>query len=167
MQTVVIYDSTYGNTETIARCIARVLEECGPAQAVSVAEADKLDLQPGGLLVVGCPTQAHMVTSDMHAVLKHFQKHSLQEVKAAAFDTRFRRAAWLTGMAARQIERALRHAGATLLVPAESFFVSSARVPILEEGEMDRVAQWAEGLARQIEPTLVEQPAQAESIAVV
>jgi hypothetical protein len=44
-----------------------------------------------------------------------------------------------------------------LLVSAESFFVNSAKPPMLEEGEMDRVMTWAEALAKQIEQPEKEQ----------
>lgn len=66
-------------------------------------------------------------------------------MNAAAFDTRFRKAAWLTGVAAHKIAKEMRRAGATLLVPAERFFVSATKGP-LEAGEMDRVIGWAEAL---------------------
>ncbi len=150
MKTIVVYDSTYGNTEQIARCVAEVLGARVPAQVMGVAQADRLDLQAGDLLVVGCPTQGHTTTPAMRAWLKRFQPGSLQGVAAAAFDTRFRKAAWLTGVASHRIAKEVRRAWATLLVPAESFFVSATKGP-LEEGEMNRVIGWAEALLQEIQ----------------
>lgn len=157
MKALVVYDSTYGNTEIIARSIAGVLEARFPAQAVPVAVAGMSGLQAGDLLIVGCPTQVHTVTPALRTWLKGFQRDALQGVQAVAFDTRYRKADWLTGVASHKIARELRRAGATLLAPAESFFVSSAKPPMLEEGEIDRVMQWAEALARLFAPTRVEQ----------
>lgn len=151
MKAVVVYDSTYGNTEILAGSIGRVLQAHLSAQVIPVAVADRLDLQAGDVLVVGCPTQVHSATPALRAWLKGFERGSLRGVKAAAFDTRYRKAEWLTGMAAHKIDRELRRAGATMLVPAESFFVSSAKPPMLEEGEMDRVMTWAEALESLIE----------------
>jgi flavodoxin len=145
MKTIVVYDSTYGNTERIARCVAEVLAARVPTQVLPVAEADGLDLQAGDILVVGCPTQGHTATPAVRLWLKHFQHGFLQGVDVAAFDTRFRKAAWLTGVASRTIAKEMRRAGTTLLVPAESFFVSATKGP-LEAGEMDRVIGWAEAL---------------------
>jgi flavodoxin len=149
MKTIVVYDSTYGNTQRIAHLVAEVVGARVPTQVMPVAEASELDLQAGDLLVVGCPTQGHTATSAMQMWLKRFQQGSLQGVDAAAFDTRFRKAAWLTGVAARKIAKEVRRAGATLLVPAESFFVGATKGP-LEEGETDRVISWAEALLQQI-----------------
>ncbi len=151
MKTVVVYDSTYGNTEILARSIGRVLQAHLTALVIPVAVADRLDVQAGDVLIVGCPTQIHSATPALRAWLKGFERGTLQGVRAAAFDTRYRKAEWLTGMAAHKIERGLRRAGATMLAPAESFFVTPAKPPMLEEGEMDRVMTWAEGLAKRIE----------------
>lgn len=150
MKTIVVYDSTYGNTERIARLVAEVLGARVPTQVMPVAEANGLDFQAGDLLVVGCPTQGHTATPAMQMWLKRFQQGSLQGVDAAAFDTRFRKAAWLTGVAARKIAKEVRRTSATLLVPAESFFVSDTKGP-LEEGEMNRAIGWAEALLQQLQ----------------
>lgn len=150
MKSVVVYDSTYGNTERLARLVAEVLGARVPTQVMPVADASELHLQAGDLLVVGCPTQGHTATSAMQMWLKRFQQGSLQGVDVAAFDTRFRKAAWLTGVAARKIAKEVRRAGATLLVPAESFFVGATKGP-LEEGEMNRAIGWAEVLLEQLQ----------------
>ncbi len=150
MKIMVVYDSTYGNTERLVRLVGEVVGARVPTQVMPVSEANGLDLQAGDLLVVGCPTQGHTATPAMRMWLKHFQRASLQGVDAAAFDTRFRKATWLTGVAARKIAKEVRRAGATLLVPAESFFVSATKGP-LEEGETDRVIGWAETLLQQIQ----------------
>lgn len=73
MKTIVVYDSTYGNTERIARCVAEVLAARVPMQVLPVAEANGLDLQAGDLFVVGCPTQGHTATPAVRLWLKHFR----------------------------------------------------------------------------------------------
>jgi hypothetical protein len=54
----------------------------------------------------------------------------------------------LSGSAAQTIARHLREAGATVVVPAESFIVSMK--PRLERGELDRATSWAAGLLAKV-----------------
>jgi flavodoxin len=150
MKAVVVYDSTYGNTEMIAHIVAGILGAHGPVQIMPVAEASALTLEAGDVLVVGCPTQGHTATPAMREWLKHFTYGALQGVYAVVFDTRFRKAAWLTGVASRKIAKGVGRAGATLLLPAESFFVSGTKGP-LEDGELDHAVRWAEALVQGIQ----------------
>jgi len=150
MKALVIYDSTFGHTEQIARAIADTLAERGSARALRVAKAGTIDLEGIDLLVLGCPTQRHKPTPAVQAFLGSIPRGALHGLPAAAFDTRYRKARWLTGSAARAVAKRLRKAGASLLLPGESFFVATREGP-LQEGELQRATDWAREVIERLE----------------
>lgn len=149
MNTLVIYDSTFGNTETIAHAIADTLEEEGSVRVLRVGEAGTHDFAGVDLLVVGCPTQRHKASPGIQAFLGSIPRKALRGLLAVAFDTRYRKARWLTGSAAGAIAKKLTKAGASLLLPPESFFVVGREGP-LEEGERARAGDWARQLIEKL-----------------
>jgi flavodoxin len=142
MRTLIIYDSTYGNTKQLALYIAEALRPYGPVQAVPAAEIDQLDHPQWDILLLGGPTQLRRISPPLNILLKMLPRRALRGRSTATFDTRYQKPGWLTGSAAQRLASRLRRAGATLLLPPESFFVTTARGPLLE-GELDRAAQWA------------------------
>jgi hypothetical protein len=66
--------------------------------------------------------------------------------RGAAFDTRVKGPARLTGRAARSIARALKRRGASLVADPESFLVTKDNR--LVAGEAERARQWGEALGR-------------------
>ncbi len=150
MNVLVIYDSTFGNTEQIARAIADTLGEPASVGLLRVGKAGASDLEGLDLLVLGCPTQRHKPTPAIQAFLGSIPRRSLHELPAAAFGTRYRKSRLLTGSAARSIAKKLKKAGASLLLPAESFFVVGREGP-LEEGELGRATDWAREVLKRFE----------------
>ena len=69
--------------------------------------------------------------------------------RAAAFDTRAHKPALLVGSAAKGIARRLRERGYVLAAEPESFFVEGTPGP-LEEGELERAAEWGRKLANEV-----------------
>lgn len=154
MQSVVIYDSQYGNTQALAEVIAAELEAAGPVQ-IENARTGTFELPPGlGLLVVGGPTQVHAVSPPLRAQLDSLTRHSLDGVAAAAFDTRARGPRFLTGAASRGIARRVEQKGAKLVLAPESFLVDGKEGP-LAEGELEHARAWA----RQVLAKLAVTPA--------
>jgi flavodoxin len=145
MNALVVYDSTFGNTESLAEAIADVLAQRGTARLLRVNKVQPGDLEGIDLFVAGCPTQRRKPTPAIVAFLAVTPAQALEGVRAAVFDTRYRRPRLLTGSAAKDVAKRLRKAGAALLLPPESFFVSGREGP-LEEGELDRAGEWAGGL---------------------
>jgi flavodoxin I len=145
MNSLVIYDSQFGNTEKIARHIAETLREFGEARAERVDNAHALTLKGIDLLVIGGPTQGWRATPAIKNFIAHLKLDDLDRVFAAEFDTRFDKPRWLTGSAARGIDKQLKQLGLTVLVPPESFFVKATEGP-LEEGELEHAARWARTL---------------------
>ena len=161
MNCLVVYDTVYGNTEQVARAIATALM---PAHSVRLIKADQiaeLDTASIDLLIVGGPTQRHRMSPNIAAVLKATPRGTLKGVKVAAFDTRYRMAAWLSGSAASNIARHLLRLGGSLRISPESFFIERDTPPQgekrrhnlerLEAGEIERAAKWAVEIVNTIE----------------
>ncbi|HEX8034274.1 MAG TPA: flavodoxin domain-containing protein [Ktedonobacterales bacterium] len=150
MNTLIVYDSQYGNTERIAQALAGILREYGQVQAMRVDPAQPIDLQGTKLLIIGSPTQGWRSTPAMQSFLKRLSREQLRGVAVAAFDTRFQKPRWLTGSAATHIAKAFQRIGISPLVPPESFFVDGKEGPLLA-GEQDRAATWARMLDKMVE----------------
>src|SRR6266487_4478677 len=88
MNTVVVYDSQYGNTERIAQTIADTLHAFGQVQAVRVDPAHPVSFQGVDLLIMGCPTQGFRPTLAMQSFLGTVPFQSLRGLAVACFDTR-------------------------------------------------------------------------------
>jgi flavodoxin len=157
MQTIVVYDTLFGNTEAIARAIARGAGTVGNAEVMSVAEAGQALAGRPDLLLLGGPTQRHGINHELSSFIEGLQPQVVRDVAAASFDTRYRMATLLSGSAAKDAANKLRKAGARLLVPAESFFVERDETPKgvraaigashLQPGELDRAEAWGRAVA--------------------
>ena len=150
MNTLVVYDSQYGNTKRIAQMIADTLRSFGQAQAVRVDPAHPVSFQGMDLLILGCPTQGFRPTPAMQSFLASTPRELLSGLSVACFDTRFRGGLWKIS-AAPGMAKQLRTMGVGLLVPPESFFVKSMKKegPLLA-GELERAACWAHMLSEKI-----------------
>jgi flavodoxin len=153
---LVVYDTAFGNTERIAAAIAGGLGPDANVTVSNVGESPAIDPTTFDLLIVGGPTQRHGASPGLLAWLHGLGTGVLDEVPAAAFDTRYRGPTFLSGSAARTAARELRRAGCRLVVPEESFFVvrderqdgeerRHSREE-LESGEIERAAAWAASL---------------------
>jgi len=172
VKALIIYESMFGNTRTVAEAIAEGLAERIEVEVVEVGEAPT---EPGGdieLLVVGGPTHAHGVTNAQSraSAAKTGAKHDLPamistgigirewldgherlpaSLAAASFDTRIKGPRWLWGSAARAAAKRLRALGARVVVPGESFLISGPTGPIVDvllDGEVDRARAWGRAL---------------------
>lgn len=160
MNALVVFDTLYGNTEQVARAVATALV---PTFSVRLAKANqiaKIDAEGVDLLIVGGPTQRRRMSATLATVLNATPRGALKGVKVAAFDTRYRMAAWLSGSAAGGIARHLRELDGRLLIPPQSFFMERDVPPKghkrrhdieqLEPGELERAAEWAAEIARAV-----------------
>lgn len=143
MNTLVIYDSHYGNTKRIAQAIADTLHAFGQAQAVHVDPDRSFKFQGVDLLILGSPTQGFRPTPAMQFLLETVSPASLSGLAVACFDTRFRGRLWKNSAAPRMAKQ-LRTMGVEPIVPPESFFVKAMKKegPLLT-GEVERAATWA------------------------
>ena len=148
MKSLVIYASRSGNTHRIAEAIADGLRALGP---VSVTLADDVTTsvpKETDLLVIGGPTEAHGMTPPMVDLLDRLEPGAVAGMTAAAFDTRLRWPLLLSGSAGARIAARLVKAGARVIAPEESFFVT--RQPVLEDGELERAKAWGATIGAKI-----------------
>jgi flavodoxin len=146
MESLVIYDSKFGNTKKLAEGVADGLRGLGSVRLLGLDKLPPKNLGNVDLLVVGGPTQLRGMSARMRQFVDLLETKSATGMVAATFDTRYRVPAPLSGSAARMIARKLRHAGVRLFARPESFFVRR-RVAELEPGEAERAAAWARRLA--------------------
>lgn len=154
MNTLVIYDSEFGNTARVAHAIAETLASAGTVRVEDVGQGADIDVSAFDFLVIGGPTQAHGMSPRLRAWIDSTSRDALSGLNVAVFDTRLRWPVILAGSAARSAAKQLQHTGAHLVAPPESFFVSSKEGP-LEVGELEHAASWAAALAAQHETLAV------------
>lgn len=159
MRTCVVYESPFGNTEQLARAVARGM---GNVPVLEVSETAAADLAEVDLVVLGGPTHAFSMTRP--STRKDAQRQGapegsvdrgLRELIAelpprlstpiATFDTRVAKAKRLPGSAARAAAKELRHHHHAAVVEQTSFFVEDTPGPLVE-GELDRAFAWGERL---------------------
>ena len=163
MRALVVYESMFGNTRTIAEAIAEGLGE--DALLAEVGRRPSIDADID-LVVVGGPTHAFGMTrastrasareqaADGHVVSEGIGvrewldglPRATAPVDAAAFDTRVAPAR-VPGSAARRIARGLRRKGMHPVADPHTFWVSGTPGP-LSEGERERARAWGCALAR-------------------
>jgi flavodoxin I len=144
MKVVVVFDSVYGNTESVAKAIGAAIP--GQVQVLRVAEANPAALGPPDLLIVGGPTYGGRISEAMKVFLEGIPADALVGTRVAAFDTRLPTlSVHVFGYAAPKIAEHLQGKGGTLVGSPEGFFVKASEGP-LKEGDLERAAQWAKGL---------------------
>jgi flavodoxin len=148
MNTLVIYDTKFGNTERIAEAIARGAGTIGDVSVSDVGDATTALAERPDLVLVGGPTQRRGLSPDLRDLLESLP--SLRGVPAASFDTRYRGSTLFMGSAAREAARRLEKGGARLVAPPESFFIDRAG-PLerqgLVSGEVERAEAWGRAVA--------------------
>lgn len=162
MNTLVVYDSHYGNTERIARIIAHTLRVSGEAHAARVDPYHIFKTEGLDMLIIGSPTQAFSPTHEMQAFLKEIPPEVLKGIQVTCFDTRYRGRLWKHS-AAPYMERHLRAMGIETLAAPESFYVKAMKKqgPLLD-GEMERAVNWALGVQQRFETLQARLMAQEE-----
>ena len=168
---VVVYESMFGNTKTIAETIAEGLGGAGQVVLGSVDELAPDEVGDAELIVVGGPTHGHgLARANAHQTIARdgsyakygpvlagqeslrgwLERLPAGRAAAAAFDTRLAKPRWLTGSATTKIAQRLRAKGYSL-VGTESFLVQTTAGP-LAEGERDRAVAWGRALAATLKP---------------
>lgn len=169
MKAVVVYESIYGNTHLVADAIATGLRGVADVSVVPLDEANANLLADADLVVVGGPTHAHGISSESTrkaaidaaskpgadltidpdaegpGLREWFDALDRLATRAAAFDTRIKAPAALTGRASKGIARRLRDHGFTVIVEPESFLVT--KDSHLLDDETTHARNWGARLA--------------------
>jgi Flavodoxin len=164
MKALVVYESMFGNTASIARAVADGLAahfEVTLADVSTTPSASGMDL-----IVVGGPTHAFGMSRQstrqdaarqgqvrpeaVDVGVREWLERSpkLTGTAAATFDTKIDKP-FVPGSAARKVHRQLRGLGCRLVVPAESFRVTGTPGPLVA-GEEQRAQRWAETVAKAV-----------------
>ena len=141
MRALVLYDSYFGNTKTIAEAISIELGE--NVSTTAITDFQEIALANIDLLVVGSPIIGWKPSEKIAGFLEKLHKDQLQGVKAAAFDTRVK--LFIHGDAASKISAALKNAGAAIISPPHAFYVQGKEGPLLN-GEVERAKEWAKSI---------------------
>jgi flavodoxin I len=156
MSALIVYDSIFGNTEKIARAIARAMEPGDEVMLRRVGEANPIEWTTLDLLIVGSPTQGGRPTPAIQEFLRKIPANALKNVQVTAFDTRFsaqeqglglRLLMRILGYAAERMARSLQDKGGHLATPPVGFIVEGKEGP-LQEDELERAANWGSTLGR-------------------
>jgi hypothetical protein len=161
---LVVYESMFGNTQTIAQTIAEGLSSVGTVDLVEVGAAPTSVPGDIDLLVVGAPTHAFGLSRP--GTRKSAADQAVDGIVStgigvrewldalrtphpaaavAAFDTRVK-VPLLPGSAARRVLKRLRGFGFTVVDRPQSFFVVGTPGP-LRDGEVEHARLWGAHLA--------------------
>jgi Flavodoxin len=168
---LVIFESMFGNTRTIAEAVAEGLSSRFMTDLSEVSVAPTRIAEGVSLVLVGGPTHAFGLTrprtrqdaatqadeplvSPAGGVREWLEalERPRSGVGAAAFDTRIDKPR-VPGSAARGAQKRLRGLGFRAVAAAESFYVTGTKGPLVP-GEVERARRWAEQLAMRSTPVL-------------
>ena len=171
---LVVFESLFGDAEAIAHAVADGLSPTIPTDVVAAADAPAEVPGDVRLLVVGGPNHALSMPrqSTREGAVKQYGAEIAdtsrglhewldavqvvgQDTRAAAFDTRSDHPKLLVKMdhASRTEEKLLHRHGLQIVAPAEHFFVTDAKGPLVD-GEVDRARRWGATLGDRLAPTL-------------
>lgn len=162
MHALVVYESMFGNTQSVAEAVAEGLGES--VEVVEVGSSPVIGPYLD-LLVVGGPTHAfgltrettrasakqqapnNQVVSEGNGVREWLDtlREPIRPTAAAAFDTRVAPVR-VPGSAAKGIAKRLRHRGFDVVADPRTFWVTGTPGPLME-GELDRARAWGRELA--------------------
>ncbi|HEU5420575.1 MAG TPA: flavodoxin domain-containing protein [Streptosporangiaceae bacterium] len=164
MKALVVYESMFGNTRAVAMAIADGLRQDADVTVLPVGDASEDLLGAMDLVVVGGPTHVHGMSraatrkdaakqadkpgsqvklepgADGPGVRDWLASLGQHGGSAAAFDTRMKGPAILTGRASKGIAGLLRQHGLTMAAKPASFLVT--RNNVLVQGQENRARDW-------------------------
>lgn len=154
MKVLIVYDSFFGNTESVARVVGTALGSPPDVQVRKVDQVQPAQLVGLDWLILCSPTRGFRSSDATTKFLSSIGPGGLAGVKATTFDTRIpeskmpgflRLIVKVTGYAAEKMASALAGKGAEIVGQPGWFFVADFKGPLLE-GEMARVVEWANGV---------------------
>jgi len=148
---IVVFDSTYGNTEKIGREIASGIDDSGLAECkvINIDDVEHEDLSGYDGALFGGPIHAFRATRGIKGAVKKAGKKGLQAKLVASFDTY--QAPGHVGKAASQVEGELKKkiSGAEILSPGLSALVLGREGP-LQDGELQRAREFGMTFAQRL-----------------
>ena len=161
MNSIIVYDTSYGNTKKLAETIAETLKESGMEVTLfKVNEVKKLSAKDYNLLVLGSPTKFGTMTFAMKWFLGKVKSEEWTNKPFAAFDTenpenieqsQLQNKEW---SAAEKIAEKLKEKKMNQLAPVLKALVLGQKGPLVE-GEINRARDYASELANKLKETKV------------
>ena len=149
---LLVFDTTHGNTEKLARHIAEGIESTEKAECtvVGIKDAPNQDMTSFDAVLFGGPIHAFRATRGIRNAVKDVAKLGLDGKVVAAFDTYL--AASHEGKAMRQIEDLIQKKakGAKLVKPGLTSLVDSMEGP-LNEREPERAIEYGKMFVEHLE----------------
>lgn len=167
MNVLVIYDSTYGNTEKVAHAMAEGTPHGATVKVMQLGQVKSEDIRQADIVIMGSPTHGGRPTPELQAHIQGLPTSALSGKSVAAFDTRFEMHEQalplqllmrLIGFAAPRIARDMKAKGGNPVVQPEGFIVEGKDGP-LRKGELARATTWIE----QVIAASSRQPTEAQS----
>lgn len=151
MKGMVVYDTSYGNTEKIAKAIAETLKESGmEVDFLNVKEVKKLKAKDYDFLILGSPTRFGTMSFAIRFFLGKLKSDEWINRPFVAFDTEnpenLEKSEW---SAAQKIAQRLRDKKMVQILPVLKALVVGQKGP-LKEGEIDRTRDYANQLATKL-----------------
>jgi flavodoxin len=145
MKALIVFDSTWGNTEKIAHAVASGIGAGTRVLRVGAVDAKRFDAID--LLVLGSPILGGRPSPSMHGYINSIPEATAKKLQVATFDTRLMmRFAKIFGYAAVRMADQLKDKGCALK-STEGFFVKGRSGP-LADGELARAAEWGSKLSK-------------------
>jgi len=153
---IVVYDTSYGNTKTIAKTITETLKESGiEVDLFYVKDVKKLSAKDYDFLVLGSPTKFGTMSLAIRFFLGKVKSEEWMNKPFAAFDTenpenleraRIEKKEWSAAekIAAKLIDKKMNQ-----LLPALKALVFGQKGP-LKEGEIENTKKYARELASKL-----------------
>ena len=156
MKGIIIYDTSYGNTKTIAETIAETLKGSGiEVDLFDVKNVKKLSGKDYDFFVLGSPTKFGTMSFTIKFFLGKVKSEEWMNKPFVAFDTenpenveksRIENKEW---SAAEKIAEKLRDKKMTQLLPVLKTLVLGQKGPLVE-GEIERTKDYAKELATKL-----------------
>jgi flavodoxin len=151
MKILVVYDSFFGNTATVANLIADAIGSEDEVKALRVVDIRPEHVEDLELLVVGSPTRSWRPSASVMIFVQDLKRDKLENMYVAAFDTRIdlntiksRFTRFLVGrggFAAKKIIRKMERKGGRPIAKPMGFLVDGTEGP-LHEGEKVHAIRW-------------------------
>jgi hypothetical protein len=174
MRALVVYESMFGNTRTVAQAIAEGLATKLPVDIIEVGSAPTVLPADVEVLIVGGPTHAHGLSTPRSRANAAERaggpvvsaRVGLREwlgglragtgVMAAAFDTRIKGPVLFTGSAATSATRLLNRSRFRDVQPPRSFVLDGSTGPLVDrvpKDELDAARAWGAELGSRLGPS--------------
>lgn len=160
MNILIVYDSLYGNTLSIAEIIRTELSRSFSVTFINIEDFSSSVLSAHDLMLIGAPTHGFRAKQETIDLLEGLSNEDIRNYHVASFDTRIELSTiknpvwrWMVnkgGYASSYINTQLKKKGAKVIMKPMGFLVNDKEGP-LASGEIDKAKHWANELKKVIE----------------